>query len=54
MEYYSETLAAAQDEMSKYTDLMESQSGVLEHYISLMELFGRNFDYESMEVILND
>jgi hypothetical protein len=41
MDYYGETLAAAQEEQTKYTDLMASQAGVLDHYASIMELMGK-------------
>lgn len=53
MEYYSETLAAAGEEIAKYTDLMESASGVLEHYTSLAELMGKSTDYQYMGKILS-
>ena len=53
MEYYSETLAAAGEEIAKYTDLMESASGVLEHYTSLAELMGKSTDYKYMGNILS-
>jgi hypothetical protein len=40
-EYYGNTISMAQEEISKYTDLMENATTVLDHYQSLMELFGQ-------------
>ena len=51
-EYYGNTLSMAQDEISKYTDLMDNAASALEHYSSLMELFGKATDYTSMGKIL--
>ena len=51
-EYYSNTLSMAQDEISKYTDLIDNAASALEHYSSLMELFGKTTDYTSMGRIL--
>lgn len=49
--YYGETLAAAQEELSKYTDMMEHHSEVLEHYSSLLELIGKSKDWERMKTV---
>jgi hypothetical protein len=51
-EYYGETISMAQDEISLYTDLMDGAASALEHYTSLLELFGRSMDYDSMLVVL--
>jgi hypothetical protein len=52
LNYYGDTLAAAGEELAKYTDRMEHQSSVLEHYSSIMEIMGKSKDYEKMGVIL--
>ena len=51
-DYYGNTIAMAQEEISKLTDLMENATGVLDHYKSLMDLFGRSKDFEGMGIIL--
>ena len=51
-EYYGETLEMARDELSKYTDQLEQQTAILEHYKSMMEILGKQMDYESMNIIL--
>jgi len=40
--YYGETIAMAQEEMSKYTSLIEHDTNVLEHYSTLMEMLGKS------------
>ena len=52
MGYYGETLSMAQDELAKYTDQMEHQTEVLEHYQSLMEILGKETDYNGLGIIL--
>ena len=52
MEYYGETLAMAQEELAKYTDRMQQQTEVLQHYGNMMEILGKQLDYNSMGVIL--
>ena len=51
-EYYSKTLDMAQEELAKYTDRMEHQTEVLEHYQSLMETLGKETDYNGLGIIL--
>ena len=51
-EYYGNTLEMAQDEISKFTDLMENAASVLDHYRSLMDLFGRSKDFEGINIVL--
>ena len=51
-EYYSKTLDMAQEELAKYTDRMEHQTEVLEHYQSLMEILGKETDYNGLGIIL--
>ena len=53
MNYYSDTLDKASEELAKYTDQMEHLSGVLEHYNSLMTLMGKEKDYKTMGIILD-
>ena len=53
MEYYSETLATAGEEIAKYTELMENASGVLDHYASIAEMLGKSTDYKYMGKILS-
>ena len=52
MNYYADTLAAAGEEIAKYTDQMEHQSSVLDHYKSIMEIMGKSNDYKKMGKIL--
>ena len=52
MHYYGDTLEAAREELSKYTDMMDQHVEVLEHYANVMDIIGKSTDYESMGVIL--
>ena len=52
MEYYGNTLDAANEELSKYTDKMEHLTSVLDHYSSIMDLLGKKQDYATMGSIL--
>ena len=52
MEYYSNTIDMANEELSKYTDQIEHQTSVLEHYSSLIELMGKSSDYKMMGKVL--
>ena len=51
-EYYSDTLEAASEELSKYTELMEHSAAVLDHYKSIAEMLGKSTDYKYMDKIL--
>ena len=52
-EYYGNTLDMAQEKLSSYTSLLEHSSSVLEHYLSMTDLFsGGEADFESIGVIL--
>lgn len=53
MHYYGDTLAAASEELSKYTTLMEHQTSVLDHYKNIMDILGQGKDYKKMGVILD-
>jgi hypothetical protein len=50
--YYGDTLAAANEEIEKYTSLMEHSANVLDHYKNLMELTGKGTDYKQIGKIL--
>ena len=52
MHYYEETLAAASEELSFYTDQMEHLTAVLDHYRNIVELVNGEFDYEAIGTIL--
>ena len=51
-EYYGNTLAAAGEELAKFTTQMENQSAVLDHFSSIMIALGKETDYKRMGVIL--
>lgn len=51
-EYYGNTLDMAIEEISKYTDHMDSLTSVLDHYKSILELTGRGQNYDAMDKIL--
>lgn len=48
MTYYEDTLSAATEELSDFTDHMEHLTSVFDHYLSLMKLLGKETDYSSM------
>ena len=50
--YYGETLAAAAEELSKFTDMMDHHNEVLDHYQSLLEIMGKSKDFERMKTLL--
>lgn len=52
MEYYGNTLDMAADEIAKYTDRMDHQVSVLDHYSSLLEIMGKQNDYKTMHKTL--
>ena len=52
-DYYSNTLSMAQEEISKVIDLMDNATNVLDHYYSLMDLFGKQKDFDKIGKILN-
>lgn len=45
MNYYGDTLAAAGEEIAKYTDQMEHQNSVLDHYKNIMDIMGKSNDF---------
>ena len=50
--FYGETIQQGQDELSKYTDRMNHSSEVLDHYINLMGILGKEKDYDAMGNLL--
>jgi hypothetical protein len=48
MHYYEDTLSAASEELAEYTDHMEHLTGVFDHYVNLMEILGKQKDYNAM------
>ena len=52
-EFYGNTLANAQEEIGKYTSLIEHQNTVLDHFANLSKLIGKEIDYEWMGEILS-
>jgi hypothetical protein len=52
MEYYGNTLDMAVEEIAKYTDRMDHQTAVLDHYSSLLEIMGKSNDYKTMGKVL--
>lgn len=52
-EFYGTTLSNAQEEIEKYTNLIEHQNTVLDHYANLSKLIGKEVDYEWMGEILS-
>lgn len=51
-DYYGNTLSAAGEELSKYTERMDHLNSVLDHYQSLLTTIGKETDYKSMGVVL--
>ena len=49
---YTETLSNASDEIAKYTDRMQHQGKILDHYKNLLSLSGGENDYEKLGAIL--
>ena len=52
MEYYGNTLAAANEELDKFIERISHSAGILEHYSSIMDLLGKSSNYKTMGVIL--
>ena len=52
LSYYADALAAAGEEVAKYTDRMEHLTGVLDHYRNIMSLMGKEKDYKKMGIII--
>jgi hypothetical protein len=52
LHYYGDTLSAANEELSKYTDHLESLTGVLDHYKTILELVGKKTNYDFLGTVL--
>jgi hypothetical protein len=52
LEYYGNTLAAAGEEIGKYTEEMDNLNGLLDHYSSLLKLIGKEKNYGMMAKVL--
>ena len=52
MKYYGNTLDMAAEEIAEYTDRMDHQVSVLDHYSSLLEIMGKQNDYKTMHKAL--
>ena len=52
MSYYENTLAMGVEELAEYTTTMEHQTSVLEHYSNVLNILGKQQDYESLGVVL--
>lgn len=47
-EYYGNTLDEADDELGKHTDHLANLTKVFDHYINLLDIFGKSKDYDTM------
>jgi hypothetical protein len=47
-DYYGNTVAAATEELSKFTALQEHSASILDHYSNIVNLMGKGQDYEYM------
>lgn len=52
IEYYSNTLDSAQNELGKFTSQLEHQASILEHYKSVISLIGKENDFKMINSIL--
>jgi hypothetical protein len=48
MHYYEDTLNAASEELADFTDHMEHLTDVFDHYLNLMDILGKQKDYDAM------
>lgn len=53
IDYYSNTITMASDELSKHTARMEHHTAVLDHYKNLISLIDGETDYKSIAAVLN-
>lgn len=49
--YYGETLDMVQEQLDKYTDRIDNVSSSLEHYLKIMDLLGKNKEYDEINAI---
>ena len=52
IEYYSNTLDSAQNELGKFTSQLEHQASVLDHYKNVISLMGKENDFKMINSIL--
>lgn len=52
MEFYDNTLDAAAEELSYFTDQLSHQTEVLDHYRNIVEMINGEFDYNTIGTIL--
>lgn len=45
---YGEALSEAEDKISKFTNTLEHYNGIMEHFISLMDLIGEGHEYRTI------
>jgi hypothetical protein len=48
LHYYEDTLSMATDELADHTDHLEHLTGVFDHYLNLMDILGKQKDYDSI------
>jgi hypothetical protein len=48
LHYYEDTLAKATEELADHTDHLEHLTNVFDHYINLLNILGKQKDYEAM------
>mgnify|MGYP004652068499 CR=1 FL=1 len=46
LEYYSDTLDMVSEEIEKFTNRIDNLSSALEHYLKVMDLLGKNKNYD--------
>jgi butyrate kinase len=49
---FEKNLNHSAEEIAKYTDRMDHQTAVLDHYSSLLEIMGKSNDYKTMGKVL--
>lgn len=51
LEYYSDTLDMVSEEIEKFTNRIDNLSSALEHYLKVMDLLGKNKNYDQINAI---
>lgn len=52
LQYYENTLDSAEDKLSDFTDQLEHQMSILEHYQNVLGLIGKEQDYQMVGAVL--
>lgn len=52
LEYYENTLDSAEDKLGDFTDQLEHQMSILEHYQNVLSLIGKEQDYQMVGSVL--